>query len=253
MQFVKLFNSILDSTIWQESKETKLVWITMMAMSDRNGEIHASIPGLASRSGVTLAESEAALTCLMSPDAYSRTKTDEGRRIAVIDGGWRLLNHGKYRALLSAEERKEYNRVKQQQHRAAMKDVNDRSMTISNVSTVQSQSQSQSTESEAKKRTQTKESPAAPDGFEEFWTAYPNKTAKAAALKAWSKIKPDLTKTLQTLQWQRRSDSWTKDNGQFIPHASTYLNNRRFEDEPKRSLPTPSVTGASYNGHRSCL
>ena len=34
-QFTKLFSSILDSTVWQESKETKLVWVTMLAMCDR--------------------------------------------------------------------------------------------------------------------------------------------------------------------------------------------------------------------------
>lgn len=121
MQFVKLFNSILDSTIWQEPIQTKVVWITMMAMCDRDGEIHASIPGLAVRAGVSVPECEAALACMLSPDPYSRTKADEGRRIAEIDGGWVLLNHGKYRELLSAEERREYNRKKKAGYRAREK------------------------------------------------------------------------------------------------------------------------------------
>lgn len=121
MHFTKLFNSILDSTIWQESKEAKLVWITMLAMCDKNGEVHASIPGLAVRSGVSLSECEEALICLSSPDKYSRTKTEEGRRIADIEGGWVLLNHGKYRALLSQEERREYLTLKQREHRAKLR------------------------------------------------------------------------------------------------------------------------------------
>ena len=128
MQFTKLFNSILDSTIWQEPPATKLVWITLLAMSDRNGDVHASIPGLAKRAGVTLEECESALQCLSSPDKYSRTKDHEGRRIRAMDGGFTLLNHGKYRALLSAEERKEYNRKKQAEYRASKslsKNVND--------------------------------------------------------------------------------------------------------------------------------
>jgi len=118
MQFTKLFNSILDSTIWQEPKETKIVWITMLAMVDRCGEVHASIPGLARRAGVTIPECELALACLLSPDTYSRTKDHDGVRIAEIDGGWALLNHGKYRTLLSAEERREYNRRKQAEYRS---------------------------------------------------------------------------------------------------------------------------------------
>ena len=131
MQFTKLFSSILDSTIWQEPKETKIVWITMLAMSDRNGEVHASIPGLANRAHVTIEECESALDCLKSPDNYSRTKDHEGRRIEEMDGGWRLLNHAKYRALLSAEERREYNRRKQAEYRQkTRKPVNDMSMTV---------------------------------------------------------------------------------------------------------------------------
>lgn len=138
MQFTKLFSSILDSTIWQEPKETKIVWITLLAMVDRNGEVYASIPGLASRAGVTLAECEAAIECLSGPDKYSRTKDNDGRRIEEIDGGWILLNHGKYRELLSSEERKEYNRRKQAERRARLKKkpskvsmtVNDGSMKV---------------------------------------------------------------------------------------------------------------------------
>lgn len=109
----------------------------MLAMVDRNGEVYASIPGLAKRAGVTLAECESALECLSSPDKYSRTKENDGRRIEEIDGGWVLLNHAKYRKILSHEERKEYNRRKQAERRAAVKNasnmsnsVNDMSMTV---------------------------------------------------------------------------------------------------------------------------
>lgn len=130
--YTKLFNSILDSTIWQESSETRLLWITMLAMSDKSGEVLASIPGLAKRAGITIQECETGLSVLLSPDPYSRTPEHEGRRIAIIDGGWRLLNHGKYRALLSADERREYNRMKQAEHRAKTKsnNVNDTSITV---------------------------------------------------------------------------------------------------------------------------
>ena len=121
MQFTKLFSSILDSTIWQEPQSTRLVWITMLAMVDRHGEVQSSIPGLASRAKVTIDECEAALECFKAPDKYSRTKEFKGRRIAEIDGGWELLNHAKYRELLSAEERKEYNRKKQAEYRAKKK------------------------------------------------------------------------------------------------------------------------------------
>ena len=106
MTFTKLFSSITESTVWCESAPTKIVWITMLAMCDKRGRVWASIPGLASRAKVTIDETETALNCFLSPDKYSRTQEFEGRKIEVIDGGWSLINHGKYRALRDEEERR---------------------------------------------------------------------------------------------------------------------------------------------------
>lgn len=119
--YTKLFNSILDSTIWGESHETRLVWITLLAMADKNGEVQSSVPGLAHRARVTVPECINALQCLKNPDPFSRTLDHDGRRVEDIDGGWLLLNHGKYRRLLSAEERKEYKTRKQREYRAEKK------------------------------------------------------------------------------------------------------------------------------------
>ena len=44
--YTKLFGSIVDSTIWRESKETKIVWITMLAKANKEGIVEASLPGL---------------------------------------------------------------------------------------------------------------------------------------------------------------------------------------------------------------
>jgi hypothetical protein len=72
--------------------------------------------------------------------------------------------------------------------------------------------------------------------FDSFWSAYPRKTDKAAARKAWVKLKPDadlLAVMLAALERQKRSHQWAKNGGEFIPHASTWLNKRRWEDEPE--------------------
>lgn len=115
--YTKLFSSIVTSTVWGEPDHVRLVWITLLALSNRDGIVEASIPGLAKMAGVALEDCEAALQRLEGPDKYSRTKDFEGRRIAPVDGGWQLINHRKYRDKLSKEERTEYNRVKQQESR----------------------------------------------------------------------------------------------------------------------------------------
>lgn len=72
------------------------------------------------------------------------------------------------------------------------------------------------------------------EGFELFWKLYPNKKGRKDALKVWNKLKPDaeLQTTLMTALGQHRvSRDWTKDNGQFIPMAATWLNGERWNDE----------------------
>lgn len=115
--YTKLFNSILASTIWREDDKTRIVWITLLAMADKNGVAEGSVPGLADLARVEIEEAEAALVKLMSPDPYSRTTEHEGRRIEKVDGGWAVLNHAKYRSKMSADERREYNRLKQKEWR----------------------------------------------------------------------------------------------------------------------------------------
>ena len=115
--YTKLFSSILTSTIWGEPKEVKILWITMLALANKDGMVEGSVPGLAHTAHLNPEETESALKALSTPDLWSRTKEHEGRRIEAVDGGWILLNHGKYRHLMSAEERREYNRVQQQKHR----------------------------------------------------------------------------------------------------------------------------------------
>lgn len=70
--------------------------------------------------------------------------------------------------------------------------------------------------------------------FDQFWNTYPKKQAKQSALKAFQKLKPtdDLLQTMiQAIEVQKRSDQWSKENGKFIPHPATWLNDQRWLDE----------------------
>ena len=69
------------------------------------------------------------------------------------------------------------------------------------------------------------------NGFEDFWKVYPNKKDKQKAIVAWAKHEPDLQKVLKALKSQKNSEQWKKDNGQFIPLPTTWLNGARWEDE----------------------
>ena len=95
--FVKVYGTILDSSIWYEKDSTRILWITMLAMADSTGYIEAAVPGLAGRARITLEDCEAALEIFQAPDKHSKNQEREGRRVEKVDRGWQLLNYQDYR------------------------------------------------------------------------------------------------------------------------------------------------------------
>ena len=73
----------------------------------------------------------------------------------------------------------------------------------------------------------------AADGFAEFWAEYPRHEAHKEAESAWHKhVTAKLVPLLMDrLRLHKASDGWTRDGGQYIPYASTWLNKHRWEDE----------------------
>lgn len=92
--------------------------------------------------------------------------------------------------------------------------------------------------------------------FDVVWSAYPRKVGKGAARKAWAKLQPTpalVMRILDALVWQRRQPQWLKDNGSFIPHLATWLNQERWDDAPMNlpQLSTKTVNSlrAIYGDH----
>jgi hypothetical protein len=84
--------------------------------------------------------------------------------------------------------------------------------------------------------------------FDTFWKAYPKKVGKGAAKKAFIKAKVSdnlLSQMLTAIETQRRTHQWQKENGQFIPNPSTWLNQSRWEDEPQGVETAPKAPSIS--------
>lgn len=71
------------------------------------------------------------------------------------------------------------------------------------------------------------------DEFEQFWSEYPKRVGKGGAFKLWKKIPAtDRQAILADLPVRRRThDPWLSDGGKYIPNPTTYLNQRRWEDD----------------------
>jgi len=117
MPFVKLDCDITTSSLWSESKETRLTFITMLAMAGPQGFVGATAPGIARFANLDLDEVRVALGVLESPDPDSRDKT-EGQRVKQIEGGYQVLNYLRYRDKdHTSAERKRRQREREKSHR----------------------------------------------------------------------------------------------------------------------------------------
>ena len=99
-----------------------------------------------------------------------------------------------------------------------------------------------------KKRTSRRAAPKAapdwkPERFAKFWDYYPRGESKQAAIRAWDRLQPSdelIDEMAHALKRQMESESWRAGVG--IPYASTWLNNQRWTDVPKK-VP---AQGAAY-------
>jgi len=91
--------------------------------------------------------------------------------------------------------------------------------------------------------------PTPPEGvergaFEVFWEIYPRKVGKQDARRAYERAAkgkgPDFkNKILKALEDQKKSEQWTRENGRFIPHPATWLNQGRWDDQLEPAEPEP--------------
>lgn len=69
--------------------------------------------------------------------------------------------------------------------------------------------------------------------FDEFWAAYPKAKAKLRAQAYWARDECDeiADQIIAAVKVQATQDDWTENGGKYIPLPSTYINEKRWEDE----------------------
>ena len=222
-QFTMIYQSILSSSI-AENYELRHFFEDMLKLADWRTGIVDMTPGAISRMiNLPLDKVNGFIAELEKPDDDDKSGNYSGCRIIRLDThrnwGWTIVNYQCYRATRTAEERREYNRVKQAERRARIK--------------AESEGNHLYRASAENRPAATPPPPLTNQNFDTFWSAYPRKTAKAGAEKAWKKVGADalIDRILAALAVQSKSDAWRTDGGQFIPHPATWLNGKRWEDE----------------------
>lgn len=157
--FAKLDSGILDSSLWSSPNHVRLVWITILAKKDHKGILHIAPSAL--RRLVNLSDDPdgikfiEAVNVLESPDPESRTLDFEGRRIKKIEGGWKVLNHDKYRKYSYSDDPAAIRqRAYRKTNSVTSRDMSQLSQNTHNVSVSVSESVSLSLEEEYEKEFQ---------------------------------------------------------------------------------------------------
>lgn len=76
-------------------------------------------------------------------------------------------------------------------------------------------------------------------GFEDFWALYPRRVARKDALRAWERVAPALHVTVIEALFDWRRVWMQRGEMQFVPHAATWLNGERWDDELPQGYARP--------------
>jgi len=120
MGFTKLDEGILQSSIMAADPVTFKVWIALLAACESDGVARIAPTFLASVCRLDVGRVVVALDELASPDPHSRSQEMEGRRVERCDGGWRVINHAKYRGWTYSQTPEA---IRQRRHRERDVDV----------------------------------------------------------------------------------------------------------------------------------
>lgn len=106
-----------QSSLWAEDAETCKLWITILALKDRNHIVTKNLIGLSHASRIPIDRTREIIEKFLSPDPYSTTPDHEGRRLKELPEGYLVLNGEKYREMGWSDDKKEYERQRKRDYR----------------------------------------------------------------------------------------------------------------------------------------
>jgi len=217
-QWVKLWvNEWLDGTSrFELTPQQRLLWIDLLALAGRSrfpGEIYAGLAGNGSKVGYPIAYLAGVLqmdevttnNALKLLKEHCHITLDESAPEQYVIG---IINWEKYQS--------EYLRQKTY-----------RKVTTNATSRLLVEGEGEVEGDVLKPIAQTASQ------FDVFWNLYPRKVGKKKATALWSKLNgQEQQAVIKGLKLWKQAEQWHRDGGKFVPYASTFLAQRRWEDEP---------------------
>jgi hypothetical protein len=235
--YAPLFDSLTTGTLCGKWPDIGL-WPIVLAMANKHGVLDVTPTYISSVTGLVVEEVSACMARFCEPDPYSRTATEDGRRLMLLEPdrrawGWRIVNHGLYRerARLLAKSQRE---VASGQNAGRMSDRRGPPETAETVNGPPATASDRPSDANADSYAGEDRSPTE---FARFWEAYPKKRKRKTAEEIWNRKHLDdrVEELLADILERSKSDQrWLEG---YIPDPTTYLNGERWNDEkepPKR-------------------
>lgn len=220
----------------------------LLVLADEEGVIDKTLGSISRITNVPRRVIQKAISTLCSPDHNSRTPSEDGRRLVLIDEhrdwGWKIVNYLKYRQIRDEEARRSSNRSYKRAQR--VRDTSDQKPDSQQCQPVSAHTEAEE-EADTEAKSKTKSPPKTQLALLEIYEAYPRKVGKPDALKAidkalWRlKSGVDAPKELfasmddAIVFLLHRTRFFAKcpagQNGKFTPHPATWFNSSRYLDD----------------------
>lgn len=237
----KLFSSMYEGTLYGQWQAIVTLQ-QLVILADADGVVDMTPPAIAARTSIPLDIISTGIDQLSQPDRYSRTPTEDGRRIVLLEEdrpwGWRIVNYRYYRELASREDKKAKDR-----ERIAAKRLN-------NNGVAQCRAESQNVADVAHTNTDTdtntgkslmggKPPPSEPDEFIELRKIYPKRSGDQRWKKALQHCRARLKEGHtweEILDGARRYAAWCKATDKIgtetVKQAATFVGTEKGFTEP---------------------
>lgn len=108
--YTPVFDTVFSGSLYGRYPDTA-AWLFMLALADWQGHIDRTPEYIAGVTGMPLDDLKGCIERFTSPDPYSRSQAEEGRKLVLIDPnrswGWRVVNISLYRKKASERNRTE--------------------------------------------------------------------------------------------------------------------------------------------------
>jgi hypothetical protein len=223
--YVKLYRKLLDSVIWDNEKALK-IWIWCLLKANHKDKIV-----LLGRQRISIKSGEFVFGSL-------KAKNELKMAISTI---WYYLNFFKTESQVEIKATNKYSIItilNWKSYQGIENKLESKKKAKLKTNRKQIGNKVETNKNDIKNDKNVKNNNTDGD-FDKFYSAYPRKVAKPAAIRAFKKIKPNhelLNAILKDIEMRKKSREWLKSGGQFIPYPATYLNQRRWEDKEDKKI-----------------